>query len=110
MTEDDHRVARSRRLHRYGPGGAVGGGMRFRRLRHGCSRGEFGRYCWSADERRRQGLPSGESGVLVVPELHGWLAEPPAQKHAPAIQLAREVDQTNATVLELNAQRLELRL
>src|SRR5215207_6544043 len=64
----------------------------------------------SADKCRRERLPAGEADVLVVPELHGGLTEPPAEKHAPSIELAREVDETDATVLELDAERLELRL
>src|SRR5215217_6742070 len=68
-----------------------------------------GKVC-SADERRRERLPAGEASVLVVPELHGRLAQPPAEQHPPAIELARKVDEADAPVLELDAKRLELRL
>ena len=45
-----------------------------------------------------------------MPVLHRGLAEPPAQEHAPAVHLARKVDQTDPPVLELDAERIELAL
>src|SRR5687767_14716407 len=102
MTEQDHRVARAGCLDEDLPGSAVRRGVRL----HRCGEGDGA----SADERRRQRLPAGETRILVVPVLHGRLTEPPAEEHATTIELAREVDETDAAVLELNPERIQLGL
>lgn len=45
-----------------------------------------------------------------MPELHRRLAQLPAQQHGTSVELTRKIDQSNAPVLELDAQPLEFRL
>jgi len=45
-----------------------------------------------------------------MPELDLGLAESPAEQHLPAGHLAREIHESHAPILELNAQFLELAL
>src|SRR4051794_12845581 len=104
MPEHDDRVARPRGFDGDRPGGSVGSGVGLRfGLWHGAV-GELRVVRRSADERRRERLSTGETGVLVVPELHGRLAEAPAEQHSAAIELAGKVDQADAAVLELDAE------
>src|SRR5262249_47657476 len=49
-------------------------------------------------------------GIDFVPELDLWLTKTPAQQHVPAVHLARKIDEPEAAVLELNAERFELAL
>jgi hypothetical protein len=64
----------------------------------------------STDERGSQRLTSLIAGVELVPELDLWLTEAPTEENGASIHLAREVHQTQAPVLELNPELLELLL
>src|SRR5947209_1195195 len=56
----------------------------------------------------QQLLPTGETGVDLVPVPYLGLALAPAQTDLSAILPAREVDQTHKEVLQLDAERAQL--
>src|SRR3954469_24379224 len=63
-----------------------------------------------ADELRRQWLPAGVARIDLVPELHLGFSEAPAQEDVAAGHLAREIDETQTRILELDSEIFELTL
>ena len=45
-----------------------------------------------------------------MPELNRWFAELPTEQHRPAIEFAREVDEADPAILQLDAQTIQFRL
>src|SRR5688500_1557757 len=105
MVKNNHRVARSRILHFDGPADAVGG-LEGLHDRHEYQSSVFSSE--SANGFGHQRLAAGIAGVYLVPECHVGLAQTPAEKDLAAAHHAREINETDARILDLNPEVGEL--
>ena len=85
MAKDDHGIAGTGKVDVYSPDDAV----RRPEVSHVAA---LVSALQSTDQRWRQRLAAGVTGIELVPELDLGLTEPPTQENLTAVHLAREVD------------------